>query len=271
MKRFLVSLLLALSVASGALAQNASLTVATTTSVEDSGLFAFLLPKFESRTGVKVRVLSRASSAVLATGDRGEADVVIVNDSEALDRFVSSGKGVRRYALMYNDFVIAGPAADPAGVGGSKDAPAALRTIARLRLPFASRGDESGTHMAERRLWAIAGVDPKSRAGDWYREVGMGMGATVETAGALNAYVLTDRATWHAHHAGGQRVLVEGDPRLFDQYELAMVNPARHKTMDVGVAVTFVEWLVSADGQEAIGAFRIDGEQAFVPNGKPLN
>jgi tungstate transport system substrate-binding protein len=271
MKRFFASLMLALSVAPCVLAQNPSLTVATTTSVEDSGLFAFLLPKFESRTGMKVQVLSRGSSAVLAAGERGEADVVIVNDSDAFDRFVASGEGVRRHALMYNDFVIAGPSSDPAGVAGSKDAPAALRTIARLRAAFISRGDGSGTHAAERRLWLSAGVDPKARSGKWYREAGMGMGATVELAGRLSAYVLTDRATWHAHRTGDQRVLVEGDPQLFDQYELAMANPARHATIDAAAAAAFVDWLVSDEGQGAIAAFRIDGHQAFIPNGKPLN
>jgi tungstate transport system substrate-binding protein len=271
MKRLVAYLILALWVAPCALAQNASLTVATTTSVEDSGLFAFLLPKFESRTGMKVRVLSRGSSAVLTAGERGEADVVIVNDSEVLDRFVRSGNGVRRHALMYNDFVIAGPPSDPAGVAGSKDAPAALRTIARLRAAFISRGDGSGTHAAERRLWLAAGVDPKARSGDWYREAGMGMGATVEMAGRLGAYVLTDRATWHAHRAGDQRVLVEGDARLFDQYEVAMANPARHAAMDAAAAAVFIDWLVSDEGQGSIAAFRIDGHQAFAPNGKPLN
>jgi len=271
MKRFVASLILALSVAPCALAQNALLTVATTTSVEDSGLLASLLPKFESRTGMKMRVLSRGSSAVLAAGENGEADVVIVNDSDALERFVASGKGVRRHALMYNDFVIAGPPSDPAGVAGSKDAAAALRTIARLRAAFISRGDGSGTHAAERRLWLAAGVDPKSRAGDWYREAGMGMGATVEMAGRFNAYVLTDRATWLAHRVSDQRVLVEGDPRLFDQYELAMANPARHASMDAKAAAAFVDWLVSDEGQASIAAFHIDGHQAFMPNGKPLN
>jgi tungstate transport system substrate-binding protein len=271
MKRFVASLILALSVVPGAVAQSASLTVATTTSVQDSGLLAFLLPKFESRTGMKVRVLSRGSSAVLAAGERGEADVVIVNDPEALDRFVGSGNGVRRHALMYNDFVIAGPPSDPAGLAGSQDAAAALRTIARLRATFISRGDGSGTHAAERRLWLAAGVDPKSRSGDWYREAGMGMGATVEMAGRFNAHVLTDRATWLAHRAGDQRILVEGDPRLFDQYELAVANPARHPTVDGAAGAAFVEWLVSDEGQASIAAFRIDGHQAFMPNGKPLN
>jgi tungstate transport system substrate-binding protein len=271
MKRLVASFALLLSVVPCALAQNPSLTVATTTSLEDSGLFAFLLPKFESRTGIKVRVLSRPSSAVLAAGASGEADVVIVNHPDALDRFISSGQGTGRRALMYNDFVIAGPRSDPAGIAGAKDAPAALRSIARLRLPFISRGDDSGTHAAERRLWLIAGVDPKSRAGDWYREAGMGMGATVEMAGQLNAYVLTDRATWRAHRGDGQRVLVEGDPRLFDQYELATVNPARHATIDVAAAVRFVDWLISDEGQQTIAGFRIDGHQVFTPNAKPLN
>jgi tungstate transport system substrate-binding protein len=271
MKRLIAALVLALSVAPCALAQNASLTVATTTSVEDSGLLAFLLPKFESRTGMKVRVLSRGSSAVLAAGERGEAAVVIVNDSDALERFVDSGKGVRRHALMYNDFIIAGPPSDPAGLAGSKDAAAALRTIARLRATFVSRGDGSGTHAAERRLWLAADVDPKSRSGEWYREAGMGMGATVEMAGRINAYVLTDRATWLAHHGGDQRILVEGDPRLFDQYELAITNSARHATKDAAAAGAFVDWLVSDEGQASIAAFRIDGHPAFMPNGKPLN
>jgi tungstate transport system substrate-binding protein len=271
MNRFVAPLILLLSAAPCALAQTPSLTVATTTSVEDSGLLAFLLPKFESRTGMNVRVLSRASSAAIAAGERGEADVVIVNDPDALARFVGSGNGVRRHALMYNDFVIAGPPSDPAGVAGSKDAPAALRTIARLRASFVSRGDGSGTHAAERRLWLAAGVDPKARSGDWYREAGMGMGATVEMAGRLNAYVLTDRGTWLAHRTGEQRILVEGDPLLFDQYELAMANPTRHAAMNAAAAAAFVDWLVSDEGQGAIGAFRIDGHQAFMPNGKPLN
>lgn len=265
------ALLVVLAAAAPAAGQDYALTIAATTSVEDSGLFALLLPKFESRTGMKARVLSRPSSGVLSMAARGGVDVVIVNHPDGLERFVNSGHAVRRHDLMYNDFVIAGPPSDPAGIAGSKDAPTALRTIARLRAAFISRGDGSGTHAAERRLWLAAGVDPKARSGDWYREAGMGMGATVEMAGRLGAYVLTDRATWHAHRAGDQRVLVEGDARLFDQYEVAMANPARHAAMDAAAAAVFIDWLVSDEGQGSIAAFRIDGHQAFAPNGKPLN
>ncbi len=267
MKSLSAGLILLLSVTSWAPAQNRPLTIASTTSLEDSGLFASLLPKFESRTGIKVQVLSEPSSAALAAAKRGEADVVIVNNADALDRFVSSGTAARRQALMYNDFVIAGPASDPAQLNGTRDAPAALRTIARLRVAFLSRGDESGTHRTERRLWSIAGVEPKSRSGGWYRETGLGMGATVEMAARLDAYVLTDRATWLAHHVSGQRILVEGDPRLFDQYEIAV----RKSATDTTAADAFVDWLISAEGQDAIASFRVEGNQAFTPNAKPLN
>jgi tungstate transport system substrate-binding protein len=267
MKALFAGLILLLSAVSLAPAQNRLLMIGATTSVEDSGLFAALLPKFESRTGIKVQVLSRPSSAVLTAAAGGEVDVVIVNSPDALDRFVRSGHAARRQALMYNDFVIAGPASDPAGVAGMRDAPAALRAIARVRAAFLSRGDESGTHATERRLWSIAGIDPLSRSGDWYREAGMGMGATAEMAARARAYVLTDRATWLAHRVGDQRILVEGDPRLFDQYEIAVKKSARNGPG----ANSFVDWLISAEGQEAIGAFRIDGHQAFVPNAKPLN
>jgi tungstate transport system substrate-binding protein len=266
-KTLFAALTFLLSAVSWAPAQNGALTIASTTSVEDSGLFAALLPKFESRTGINVQVLSRGSSASLAAAQRGEADVVIVNNADALDRFIGSGNGTRRQPLMYNDFIIAGPAADPAQLAGTRDAAAALRAVARLRVAFVSRGDESGTHVTERRLWSIAGVDPKSRSGGWYREAGMGMGATVEMAARLGAYVLTDRATWLAHRVGGQRVIVEGDPRLFDQYEIAVRKPATNRA----AADSFVDWVTSAEGQDAIAAFRIDGVQAFIPNAKPTN
>jgi tungstate transport system substrate-binding protein len=196
MKRLFAALILLLSAATWAPAQNRLLMIGATTSVEDSGLFSSLLPKFESRTGIKVQVLSRPSSAVLTVAAGGEVDVVIVNSPDALDRFVRAGHAVRRQALMYNDFVIAGPTSDPAGVAGTRDAPGALRAIARVRAAFLSRGDESGTHAAEQRLWSMAEIDPKSRSGGWYREAGMGMGATVEMAARAQAYVLTDRASW---------------------------------------------------------------------------
>jgi tungstate transport system substrate-binding protein len=253
-------------------AQDYSLTIAATTSVEDSGLFALLLPKFESRTGMKVRVLSRPSSGALSMAARGGVDVVIVNHPDGLARFVNAGEAVRRHDLMYNDFVIVGPASDPAKVTGSKDAPEALRTIARLRVPFFSRGDESGTHVAEQRLWTVAGIEPKTRSGDWYRQTGLGMGATVEMASRSGGYVLTDRASWLAHQSGNdQRILFEGDPRLFDQYQVAAVNPEKHPEMSIAAALAFVDWLISVEGQDAIAGYKIDGQQAFFPNAKVQN
>jgi tungstate transport system substrate-binding protein len=272
LKRLCAAVILVLVPATHALAQGYSLTVAATTSVQDSGLFAFLLPKFESRTGMKVQVLSRASSLVLSTAERGGVDVVIVNDPDAFDRFVNAGHTARQHDLMYNDFVVAGPVSDPAKVMGSKDAPDALRAIARLRVPFFSRGDGSGTHVAEQRLWAIAGIEPKSRSGDWYRQTGLGMGATVETASRSGAYVLTDRASWLAHRSGNdQRILVEGDPRLFDQYQAGVVNPAKHPEMNIAAALAFVDWLISLEGQAAIADYKIAAQQAFFPNAKLQN
>lgn len=268
----LAALVLLLGAARPAVAQDYSLTVAATTSVEDSGLFALLLPKFESRTGMKVRVLSRPSSGALSMAARGGVDVVIVNHPDGLERFVNSGNAVRRDDLMYNDFVIAGPVSDPAQVTGSKDAPEALRTIARLRAPFFSRGDESGTHVAEQRLWTIAGIEPKARSGDWYRQTGLGMGATVEMASRSGAYVLTDRASWLAHRSGNdQRILFEGDPRLFDQYQVAVVNPEKYPEMNLAAATSFVDWLISPEGQDAIAGYKIAGQQAFMPSAKPQN
>ena len=269
MKALFCAFVLAIAVPSHGLAQ--SLRVASTTSVQDSGLFAFLLPKFESRFGIKVEVVSRPSAAAIAVAERGSADVIIVNDSKALDRFVGSGNATRRHPLMHNDFVIVGPVSDPAGVAGMNDAPAALRAIAKKRVRFVSRGDESGTHAAERRLWQMAEVDPKSRAGQWYVEAGMGMGATVEMATQVGGYILTDRASWLAHGAASHRVLVEGDPRLFDQYEVAVVSAAKHPTVNAAAAASLVDWLISAEAQQAITAFRIGGQQAFFPGAQVQN
>jgi len=266
------ALLVVLAAAAPAAGQDYALTIAATTSVEDSGLFALLLPKFESRTGMKARVLSRPSAGVLSMAARGGVDVVIVNHPDGLERFVNSGHAVRRHYLMYNDFVIAGPVSDPAQVMGSKDAPEALRTIARLRVPFFSRGDESGTHVAEQRLWTIAGIEPKTRSGDWYRQTGLGMGATVEMASRSGGYVLTDRASWLAHRSGNdQRILFEGDPKLFDQYQVAVVNPEKHPEMSIVAALAFVDWLISAEGQDAIAGYKVDGQQAFYPNARLQN
>lgn len=255
-----------------AAAQERPLVVAATTSVEDSGLFDFLLPKLKERTGVSVRVVSRATAQALMAAEHGLVDVVIVNDPGALDRFADTGDGTRRHKMMFNDFVIVGPSSDPAQLRGSSDAAGALRTIALKRAPFVSRGDESGTHLAEMRLWLAAGVNPKARSGNWYLESGLGMGLTLTMAVRLNAYVFTDRATWRAmKHRAGLDVLVEGDPRLFNQYEIILVNPAKHLHVDVPAATAFIDWVVSDEGQAAIADYKIDGRQVFFPNAKGQN
>lgn len=243
------------------------LVVAATTSVHDSGLFDYLVPRFYAATGITIRVVSRASANALMTAERGTIDAAIVNDAEALDRFAAAGEGMRRHRVMFNRFVIVGPAADPAGVRGMKDAAGALREIARQRAVFLSRGDDSGTHVAEQHLWQAAGVNPKARSGGWYRETGLGMGLTVRMAGRLGAYALTDRATWlKAGDPGLSRVLVDGDPRLFNPYEVVLVNPALHPHVNVAAANTLVDWLLSAEGKSAIAEYRVNGEQMFTPS-----
>ena len=255
----------------GARAQDA-LVVAATTSVEDSGLFDHITPLFTAKTGITVRIVSRASATALMTAERGTIDVAIVNDADALDRFVAAGEGVRRLRVMANQFVIVGPQSDPAGIKGMTDAAAALREIARLRAPFVSRGDNSGTHVAEQRLWQVAKVNPKTRSGNWYRETGLGMGLTVQMAGRLAAYTLTDRATWlRAGDAANHPVLVSGDPLLFNPDEIILVNPDKHPHVNVAAANAFIDWLVSDDGKEAIAGYRMNGEQLFVPALGPSN
>jgi tungstate transport system substrate-binding protein len=241
--------------------------VAATTSVEDSGLFDHLLPRFTAATGITVRVVSRASAAALMTAEKGTIDAVIVNDADALDNFVAAGEGTRRRSFMSNHFVIVGPPSDPAGVRGMDDASAALREIARKRATFVSRGDNSGTHTAELKLWQAAGVNPKTRSGNWYRETGLGMGLTVQMAGRLNGYTLADRATWvKAADQSTGKVLVDGDPRLFNPYEIILVNPAKHPHVNVAAATAFLDWLVSQEGRDAIGDYRVNGEQVFEPS-----
>jgi tungstate transport system substrate-binding protein len=244
-----------------------SLVVAATTSVEDSGLFDHLLPRFTAATGITVRVVSRASAAALMTAEKGTIDVVIVNDADALDSFVADGQGIRRLNFMFNHFVIVGPPSDPAGVRGMNDASAALREIARKRATFVSRGDNSGTHTAEMKLWQAAGVNPKARSGNWYRETGLGMGLTVQMAARLNGYTLTDRATWvKAAGPAASTFLVDGDPRLFNPYEVILVNPAKHPHVNVAAATAFLDWLVAPEGRDAIGDYRVDGEKVFEPS-----
>jgi tungstate transport system substrate-binding protein len=267
---FFTSLALATLVAGAAIAQAPAeryITVASTTSTENSGLFGYLLPIFKDRTGISVRVVALGTGQALDVGRRGDADVVFVHDKAAEERFVAEGAGVDRRDVMYNDFVLIGPKTDPARVAGGKDITAALTSILAAKAPFVSRGDRSGTHAAELRLWADAGIDIATSKGAWYRETGSGMGASLNTAAAMNAYLLSDRGTWLAfRNRGDLAILVEGDRRLFNQYGVILVNPARHPEVKRADAMAFMDWLVSPDGQAAIAAYRINGEQAFFPD-----
>jgi tungstate transport system substrate-binding protein len=255
----------------GARAQDA-LVVAATTSVEDSGLFDHITPLFTAKTGIAIRVVSRASAVALMTAERGTIDLVIVNDADALDRFVAAGDGARRHRFMSNSFVIVGPTADPAGVKAMTDAAAALREIARQRAPFVSRGDNSGTHVAEMHLWQAANVNPKARSGNWYRETGLGMGLTVQMASRLGAYTLSDRATWaKSGDRTSSAVMVESDPRLFNPYEVVLVSQSKHPHVNVPAATAFIDWLISREGRDAIAGHRVNGEQLFVPTPGPVN
>jgi tungstate transport system substrate-binding protein len=243
------------------------ITVASTTSTENSGLFAYLLPIFQAKTAIAVRVVALGTGQALDVARRGDADVVFVHDKVAEEKFVVEGFGVARREVMYNDFVLVGPEADPAGVKGGKDVAAALKAIEKAQASFVSRGDRSGTHAAELRLWDVAGVDIAANKGPWYRETGSGMGAALNTASAMNAYILSDRATWLAfQNRGSLRILVEGDDRLFNQYGVILVNPERHAHVKRADAQAFIDWLLSGEGQAAIAAFRVGGEQVFFPN-----
>ena len=249
------------------LAQPRPLTIAATTSVEDSGLFQYLTLKFSERTGVPVRVLSRASALALLTAEKGEVDLIIVNDAAAIDRFAQRSTGLQRRNLMHNDFVIAGPAPDPAGVRSVPNAAAALRAIARVRAPFVSRGDESGTHVAEQRLWKLAGVNPKARSGKWFRETGAGMGESLRMAAKEQAYILVDRGTWiGAADKGALALLNEGDAQLFNQYEVVLVRRSTDAGARQDDATKLFQWLISAEAQDAIGAFQIGNKQLFTPD-----
>lgn len=240
------------------------ITVASTTSTEQSGLFDHILPVFEAETGIEVRVVAQGTGQALETARRGDADVVLVHARAAEEAFMAEGHGLERHDVMYNDFVIVGPGADPAGVREAPDAAAALAGIAAAEASFASRGDDSGTHAAERALWQEAGIAPE---GDWYRETGSGMGPTLNVAAQMPAYTLTDRGTWISFNNRGElEVLFEGDPALFNQYGAIVVNPAVHPAVKAGLGQRFVDWLVSQPGQSAIARYRIGGEQLFTPN-----
>jgi len=250
-----------------ALAQERSITVASTTSTEQSGLFGHILPIFTRESGIAVRVVALGTGQALDVGRRGDADVVFVHDRAAEERFVAEGFGGPRRHVMFNDFVITGPTADPARIAGLGDTAEALRRIAAARAPFISRGDRSGTHAAELRLWQQAGVDPATGRGQWYREVGQGMGPALNTAAAQGAYILADRGTWLSfRNRQDQRILIEGDTRLFNQYGVMLVNAQRHPHVKAADGQRFIDWLLSAAGQAAIASYRINGEQLFFPN-----
>jgi tungstate transport system substrate-binding protein len=256
-----------LAVFGSALAQQRTITVASTTSTEQSGLFGYLLPRFTSATGIGVKVVAIGTGQALDIGRRGDADVVFVHDKVAEQKFLAEGFGVKRYDVMYNDFVVIGPKADPAHIAGGNDVADALRKIAGIRVAFISRGDRSGTHEAELRLWKEAGVDLASAKGDWYREIGQGMGAALNMASSANAYLLSDRGTWLSFKNRGElMVLTEGDRRLFNQYGVMLVNPARHPGVKAGDGQAFIDWLVSPDGQQTIAGYKAGGEQLFFPN-----
>lgn len=258
--------LVALACAASAFGQP-FITVASTTSTEQSGLFRYLLPRFERQSGIQVRVVALGTGQALDLARRGDADVVLVHAKSAEETFVAEGHGVRRHPVMYNDFVLIGPSSDPARIAGGTDSLEALRRISAARAPFVSRGDRSGTHIAELELWALAGIDIERTKGPWYRETGQGMGPALNTASAMNAYLLADRATWLAFNNRGElAILVEGDQRLMNQYGVILVNPDKHPSVKRAEGQAFVDWLVSAEGQAAIAGFRIGGEQAFFPN-----
>jgi tungstate transport system substrate-binding protein len=241
--------------------------VASTTSTQDSGLFDHLLPMFKEKTGIEVRVVAKGTGQAIKEAQNGDADVLFVHDTKSEEKFVAEGFGVKRFDVMYNDFIIVGPKSDPAGVKGMTDAPAALAKIAGANAPFASRGDDSGTHKAELRLWAAAGVDVKAASGGWYRETGSGMGPTLNTAAGMGAYALADRGTWLSFkNKGDLEIVVEGDKRLFNQYGVMLVNPEKHPHVKAADGQAFVDWLISPEGQQAIADFKIDGQQLFFPN-----
>jgi tungstate transport system substrate-binding protein len=249
-----------------AAAQDRSIVVASTTSTQDSGLFGYLLPIFKARTGIEVKVIAQGTGQALDTARRGDADVVFVHAKSQEEKFLAEGFGVKRFDVMYNDFVLVGPKSDPAGVKG-KDIETALKAIQAKGAPFVSRGDRSGTHSAELALWKQAGIDITASKGPWYREIGQGMGAALNIAGAMNGYVLSDRGTWISFkNHGDLEITVEGDKRLFNQYGVMLVNPEKHPSVKKEPGQAFVDWLISPEGQQAIAGYKIDGQQLFFPD-----
>ena len=260
------------AVALCASAQEKFITVASTTSTEQSGLFGYLLPIYEKQTGVKVHVVALGTGQALDVARRGDADVVFVHAKPAEEKFLAEGEGVKRYPVMYNDFVLIGPKGDPAKIGGGKDILAAFKKIETAHAPFVSRGDRSGTHMAELALWKAADIDIDKMKGPWYRDTGQGMGPALNTAASMNAYILADRGTWLAFkNRGDMTILVEGDKRLFNQYGVMLVNPSKHPNVKKDLGQQFIDWIVSPAGQKVIAEYKINGEQLFYPNATDPN
>ena len=259
----------ALVVASPRYAQDKSIVVASTTSTQDSGLFEYLLPLFKKKTGITVKVVAQGTGQALDTGRRGDADVVFVHAKSAEEKFLAEGQGVKRFPVMYNDFVLIGPKSDPAGIKGMKDVAKAFQTIKAKQASFISRGDRSGTNIAELKLWKDAGIDIDKDKGPWYKSIGQGMGAALNTANAGNAYVLSDRGTWiHFKNKGDLQILVEGDKRMFNQYGVMLVNPAKHPSVKKELGQQFIDYLISPEGQKDIANYKINGEQLFYPNAR---
>ena len=269
-RRTLIAAVAAAAVLFGApvSAQDKSIVVSSTTSTQDSGLFGYILPLFKQKTGIEVKVIAQGTGQALDTGRRGDADVVFVHAKSAEQKFLAEGLGVKRYPVMYNDFVLIGPKSDPAGVKGMKDVAKALQMIKDKQAPFISRGDRSGTHLAELALWnKNAGIDIEKEKGPWYKSIGQGMGAALNAASATNAYVLSDRGTWISFkNKGDLAIAVEGDKLLFNQYGVILVNPEKHPNIKKDLGQQFIDWLVSPEGQKAIADYKINGEQLFYPN-----
>jgi len=267
LKRFAFALLMLLTFDLGA--QERFITVSSTTSTEQSGLFKYLLPLFTAKTGIQVRVVAVGTGQALDIGRRGDADVVFVHAKPLEEKFLAEGQGVKRFDVMYNDFVLIGPKSDPAKVGGTKDIVAAFQNVKAAQAPFVSRGDKSGTHFAELELWKAAGIDIAKDKGSWYRDTGQGMGPALNSAAAMNAYILSDRGTWLSFKNRADLVIsVEGDRRLFNQYGVMLVNPEKHPNVKKEMGQAFVDWVISPEGQKAIAGYKINGEQLFFPNAR---
>ena len=264
---FSPALVLLIGLASAANATDRSIILQSTTSTANSGLYKFLLPKFEKKTGIKVRVVAVGTGQALRNGRAGDGDVLLVHAKPAEEEFVAQGYGVKRFDVMFNDFIIVGPKADPAGIRDGTKAATALAKIAQSKALFASRGDSSGTHKKELQLWQSVNIDPTLDSGKWYRETGSGMGATLNIAVGMGAYAITDRGTWISFkNKRGSEVLLDGDKALFNRYGIILINPVRHKNVNQRDGRAFIDWMISQEGQSAIAAYKINGKQLFFPN-----